>query len=135
MSRLSTGVPGLDDLLAGGLVPGTLTVVCGTAGIGKTQFGIQFCNAGLKQEGLRGIVFDMSARGDAQNHAEYARRMFDWSLEPVDPSVTLHLDSFFTNGRAHGDYLHVFDAIGRRVTKRDWISMHTTIGKRSLSDG
>ncbi len=119
MSRLSTGVPGLDDLLAGGLVPGTLTVVCGATGIGKTQLGIQFCNAGLKQEGRRGIVFDMSARGDAQSHAEYARRMFHWSLESVDPAAPLRLDSFFTNGSLRGDYLHVFDAIGRRVTKRD----------------
>jgi KaiC/GvpD/RAD55 family RecA-like ATPase len=75
MSRFSTGVPGLDELLGGGLVPGTLTVVCGATGIGKTQLGLQFCNAGLPHEGRRGIVFDMSARGDAQSHREYARRM------------------------------------------------------------
>ncbi len=119
MPRLSTAVPGLDQLLGGGLLPGTLTVVCGATGIGKTQLGLQFCNAGQSQEGKRGIVFDMSARGDAQSHAEYARRMFNWSLSPVDPSQRLPLEDFFGNGRRTGDYLHVFDAIGRRVTKRD----------------
>jgi KaiC/GvpD/RAD55 family RecA-like ATPase len=119
MSRLSTGVPGLDQLLGDGLVPGTLTVVCGATGIGKTQLGLQFCNAGLPQEGKRGIIFDMSSRGDAQSHAEYARRMFDWLLSPVDPARRLPLESFFQNGTASGDYLHVFDAIGRRVTRRD----------------
>ena len=119
MSRLSTGVPGLDELLGGGLVPGTLTVVCGATGIGKTQLGLQFCNAGLAQEGQRGIVFDMSARGDAQSHAEYAQRMVDWSLAPVDPGRPLHLEDVFAENRPIGDYLHVFDSIGRRVTKRD----------------
>jgi len=32
-SRLSTGVEGLDELLGGGLLPGTLTVVVGSSGI------------------------------------------------------------------------------------------------------
>jgi KaiC/GvpD/RAD55 family RecA-like ATPase len=119
MSRFSTGVPGLDELLGGGLVPGTLAVVSGATGIGKTQFGLQYCNAGLADEGRRGVVFDMSARGDAQSQKEYARRMFDWSLEAVDPDQPLHLETFFSNNRPTGDYLHVFDSIGRRVTKRD----------------
>jgi len=48
--RLSTGVPGLDQHLGGGLLPGTLTVVIGATGIGKTQFGIQFANAGMAAE-------------------------------------------------------------------------------------
>ena len=33
--RLSTGVTGLDKLLGGGLLPGTLCVVVGSTGIGK----------------------------------------------------------------------------------------------------
>ena len=40
--RQSTGVPGLDELLGGGLIPGTLTVIVGATGIGKTQLGLQF---------------------------------------------------------------------------------------------
>ena len=78
--RLSTGIDGLDELLGGGLLPGTLTAVVGSTGIGKTQFGLQFAQAGLKQEGRRGILFDMCARGDSQNHADYAQRMFDWDV-------------------------------------------------------
>ena len=38
---------------AAGCLPGTLTVVVGSTGIGKTQFGLQFARAGLKQEGRR----------------------------------------------------------------------------------
>ena len=73
--RQSTGIPQLDDALGGGLIPGTLTVVMGATGIGKTQLGIQYAGAGLSQEGERGIIFDMTTRGDSQNQPEYAERL------------------------------------------------------------
>jgi KaiC/GvpD/RAD55 family RecA-like ATPase len=117
--RLSTGIESLDQLLGGGLLPGTLTVVVGSAGIGKTQLGLQFLHAGRAQEGRGGIVFDMSARGDSQHHAEYARRMFGWELQPVAPQLHVNLEDFFSPERQHGDYLHVFDVSGRRVSRRD----------------
>ena len=58
LQRQLTGVPGLDDCLGGGLLPGTLTVIVGATGVGKTQLGLQFANAGASQEGNRGVVFD-----------------------------------------------------------------------------
>ena len=119
MERLSTGIDGLDERLGGGLLPGTLTVVVGSTGIGKSQLGLQFAHAGRKQEGRPGILFDMSARGDSQNHADYARRLFGWELEPIQPEEHVRLDDFFDPHRRHGDYLHVFDVAGRRVTRRD----------------
>jgi hypothetical protein len=118
-ARLSTGVEGLDQHLGGGLVPGTLTVVVGSTGIGKTQFGLQFAHAGRRQEGRPGIIFDMSARGDSQNHAEYARRMFAWKLDAIQPREHPSLEGFFDPDRRHGEYLHVFEQGGRRVTRRD----------------
>lgn len=117
--RLSTGVPGLDELLGGGLLPGTLTVLAGATGIGKTQFGVQFSHAGERQEGRRGIIFDMACRGDAQSHADYAQRMFDWRLTKAEAGRAPALDDFFAPQREQADYLHVFDYHGRRVTRRD----------------
>jgi len=119
IARLSTGVPGLDELLGGGLLPGTLTVVVGATGIGKTQLGLQFADAGLRQEGRRGILFDMASRGDAQSHAEYAQRMFGWNPTAVDPGRSPNLHSFFDPKTQEGDYLRVFDYQGRRVTRGD----------------
>jgi KaiC/GvpD/RAD55 family RecA-like ATPase len=135
MTRLSTGIDGLDELLGGGLLPGTLTAVVGSTGIGKTQFGLQFAQAGLKQEGHRGIVFDMCSRGDSQNHEAYAQRMFQWSMHTVDPEKRLELERFFPPTRAYGDYLHVFDQRGRRVTRADldfdaWHAWQAELGRR-----
>jgi len=117
--RLSTGVPGLDALLGGGLLPGTLTVAVGATGIGKTQLGLQFAEAGAAQEGRRGIVFDMTSRGDPQSHGDYAERMFGRKLSTVDPESIPDLADFFAADRSHGDYLNVFRRAGRRVTRHD----------------
>ena len=117
--RLSTGVPGLDQRLGGGLLPGTLTVVVGASGIGKTQFGLQFARGGLAPGEPSGILFDMNARIDPQSHAEYARRMFAWHLQAVDGSRRPDLERLFAADVSPGDYLHVFDRAGRRVTRQD----------------
>jgi hypothetical protein len=133
--RLSTGIDGLDELLGGGLMPGALTAVVGSTGIGKTQFGLQFANAGLRQEGHRGILFDMCSRGDSQSHAPYAQRMFDWALQAMDPDQRIDLDLFFAPTTVWGDYLHVFDQHGRRVTRADldydaWHEWQAELGRR-----
>jgi len=105
-------------MLGGGLMPGTLAVIVGATGIGKTQLGLQFANAGLAQEQQRGIIFDLCARGDSQNHVDYANRMFGWSIDSVPSDQPPDPRDFFDR-KSHGDYLHVFDYRGRRVTKQD----------------
>jgi KaiC/GvpD/RAD55 family RecA-like ATPase len=118
--RQQTGIPQLDALLGGGLLPGTLTVVMGATGIGKTQLGLQFAWQGREQEGQPGVIFDLTSRGDSQNHAEYARRLFGWGLSShAQDGGRLVPDDVFDPARARRDYAHVFRRSGRRVTLSD----------------
>ncbi|MDR0869393.1 MAG: RAD55 family ATPase [Planctomycetaceae bacterium] len=119
MQRQSTGISGLDEKLGGGLLPGTMTVLAGSSGIGKTQFGIQYALAGLKQEGQRGVVFDMASRIDPQGHREYAERLGNWLLTEEDPEGAVDYDHFFGGTKSVGDYFRALTYKGRRVTKRD----------------
>ena len=125
-NRQSSGVGGLDDLLGGGFVPGTLTVVVGATGIGKTQFGIQYARAGLLDEQRNGIILDLGARGDSQNPVDYARRICSWELEPAAVKESIDWEQLFQTNRSQGDYLHLFDYQGRRVTRQDleWEEWH-----------
>lgn len=123
-ARHSTGIPELDQLLGGGLIPGTLTVILGATGIGKTQLGIQFADAGIHQEGAPGCIADLTTRGDSQNHLAYAARMRDWQLKTTDSAednqagenllygagVFQHLDN-------RAQYLNLLEMTGRRVTR------------------
>ncbi len=45
--RLSTGIPGLDEVMHGGLVPGKAYLVRGGPGTGKTTLGLHFLATGV----------------------------------------------------------------------------------------
>ncbi len=47
--RASTGIPGLDEMLNGGLLPGRPYVISGTSGAGKTTLAVQFLQQGVRQ--------------------------------------------------------------------------------------
>lgn len=119
VDRLSTGNRDLDALLGGGLLPGSLTVVMGATGIGKTQLGIQFAAQGQQQEGSRGCFFDLTSRGDSQNHADYAKRIADWDLIQADPDRRFDADQIWNPRQARRDVMHLFRDSGRRVTAAD----------------
>ena len=118
MSRQSTGIESLDEQLGGGLLPGTLTVVVGATGIGKSQLGVQFAHRGQSQEQRGGTFLDLSARGDSQNHVDYAQRICDWPIQSAElPKPPW--DGFFDPSAQFGDCLAVFEYRGRRVTRQD----------------
>jgi KaiC domain protein len=47
--RMKVGIVGLDDMLGGGLIPGSICAIIGTYGTGKTTFALQFIWEGLKK--------------------------------------------------------------------------------------
>jgi KaiC/GvpD/RAD55 family RecA-like ATPase len=53
--RIKTGVPGIDNIIDGGLVPNTLTLLTGTAGTGKTSISSQFIYTGAKKFDQPGV--------------------------------------------------------------------------------
>ncbi len=61
--RVPTGIKGLDAAVAGGLPSGSITVVVGPPGSGKTSFGLNFLNqAGKKEPGLLFGFYETPAR-------------------------------------------------------------------------
>jgi circadian clock protein KaiC len=56
---VATGVPGLDDILAGGLTEGSLFLLEGKPGTGKTTIALQFLLEGSKR-GLRALYVTLS---------------------------------------------------------------------------
>jgi KaiC/GvpD/RAD55 family RecA-like ATPase len=117
MDRVGTGIPELDELLGGGLLPGTLTVAAGATGVGKTQLGLHFAHAGQSREGERGVILDLTTRGDAQNHGDYAARMFDWRLKPDVEHPGFTPADIWSPDAGRSDFLHLFARSGRRVTR------------------
>ena len=112
-ARVSTGIPRLDAMLGGGLLPGTLTVVYGATGIGKTHLGLTFADHGRQADGARGVVLDMNGRGDSQQHDEYAARLFQWSLNEWTHAVTPMADPYPPAGQMDAYYSNALRWVGR----------------------
>ena len=112
-ARVSTGLPKLDAMLGGGLLPGTLAVAYGATGIGKTHLGLTFANHGLAADGARGVVLDMNGRGDSQQHDEYAARLFRWPLAPWTHTVTPMSDPYPPPGQMEAFYSNALPWVGR----------------------
>jgi circadian clock protein KaiC len=54
--QLSAGVPGIDELLHGGIEHGTVTILSGPTGVGKTTLGTQFIKEGAGR-GDRSVLY------------------------------------------------------------------------------
>ena len=69
LEKAPTGIPGLDEITAGGLPRGRVTLVAGSAGAGKTLLGLNFLVAGARQYGEPGVLmtFEESAAKVALN--------------------------------------------------------------------
>lgn len=85
---VGTGVPGLDTILCGGLLPGACVVVEGAPGAGKTTLGLQFLYQGIVQYGEPGLVvsfeeFPEELHRDAQSYG--------WDLHTLERDRKLGL--------------------------------------------
>lgn len=56
IERLSSGVPALDEMLHGGIESGTVTVLSGPTGVGKTTLGTQFMTEGAGS-GSKAVIY------------------------------------------------------------------------------
>ncbi|MCX7731364.1 MAG: AAA family ATPase [Candidatus Caldatribacterium sp.] len=59
LSRIPSGVPGFDEVLHGGLIPGRLYLLSGGPGVGKTTLGLCFLREGVRQ-GERALCISLS---------------------------------------------------------------------------
>ena len=63
--KSKTGVDGLDEITGGGFPKGRPTLICGSAGCGKTLMGIQFLVKGITEYGEPGVFmsFEETSQG------------------------------------------------------------------------
>lgn len=78
--QLHTGIPGLDDLLQGGLPRGVSVAVAGSSGTGKTVLGLQYLVKGAMDYGEKGLFLTLEET--PQQLMANARR-FNWDISKL----------------------------------------------------
>ncbi len=64
LAKAATGITGLDDITFGGVPAGRPTLICGSAGCGKTLFGITFLVNGATIYGEPGVFVSFEERAE-----------------------------------------------------------------------
>ena len=77
--KVKTGVPGLDDMLEGGLIPARAYIVSGTTGSGKTTLAMQFLLEGVRQ-GERVVYVCLD---EPPNEVKGDMRSYGWDIGRV----------------------------------------------------
>lgn len=78
--RLQTGVPGLDPILGGGLIPEGLYLLQGAPGTGKTTVGLQFLIEGARR-GEKCLYLGLS---ETRGQLGALATSFGWSLDGIE---------------------------------------------------
>src|ERR1700676_5297954 len=77
---ISTGIPGLDEILRGGLPSGYMYLITGNAGSGKTTLALHFLLEG-RDRGERVLYLSLS---ETVKEIEAVARSHGWSLEGIE---------------------------------------------------
>ncbi len=64
LPKSPTGISGLDEITEGGLPKGRPTLICGSAGAGKTLFAIEFIVRGALQYGEPGVIMSFEEKSE-----------------------------------------------------------------------
>src|SRR5437773_6554087 len=64
LPKTRTGIDGLDEVTGGGLPKGRTTLVCGSAGCGKTLLAMEFLVHGARQYGEPGVCMEFEEATD-----------------------------------------------------------------------
>ncbi len=89
--RLKTGVEGIDALIDGGFPEGSVVLVAGTPGTGKTILGIQYLVEGAKNKEMGILISFEQERKDIIRQAA----CFGWDLEALEKKNLLRIVSMW----------------------------------------
>lgn len=122
MDKVMTGIPGVDDMIGGGLPKTSVSIVSGSPGIGKSNFCMQYLYNGVKKFNESGVY--LTVEDVAENIRKYAQA-FGWDINQLERENKLAIisqpitsDAISGGDGYSGDYETLGEAIERVNAQR-----------------
>lgn len=112
LDKIKTGIPGLDDMLGGGIPAGSTVLVLGGPGSGKTIMGLQFLYNGISKYKENGSYFSLG-----EEIAPLTKRfkdVFGWDFEELQKKKKIFMDKVELY-----DFEHLLSAIEDSIVSFD----------------
>jgi len=93
-SRIDIGIPGMNEILYGGLPKGLVVLLSGGPGTGKSIFAHQFLYKGLRH-GEPGVLLELE---DYPVRVRMRMSMFGWDVKPYEDGGVFAIIDCFTGG-------------------------------------
>jgi KaiC/GvpD/RAD55 family RecA-like ATPase len=85
-----TGIDGLDDILNGGIVNNSTTLVSGNPGAGKSILGLQYIYNGVEQFDEKGIFLSFEENADDLRQAAESIGLENWAQHVEDGNIAIY---------------------------------------------
>lgn len=124
-ARTPTGVPGLDEMLGGGYPAGSVVLVTGLPGTGKTCLALQFLAAGIARH-EPGVFLSLE---EDESALLATGRQFGWPLEEAIRAGTLKIvrldpkETLQNLNRIQGNFGKELTALGAKRVVIDSVSL------------
>jgi circadian clock protein KaiC len=129
LQRAATEIPGLDDILCGGLIADRLYLVDGTPGTGKTTMSLQYLLAGVKA-GERCLYVTLSETAEELSAGAASH---GWALDGID-IVELNVDQHDLDGNNELTMLNLSEVELTETTRRVWDAVDRINPQRMVFD-
>jgi len=123
--RLTSGTPGLDEMMHGGFFEGSSILMTGSSGSGKTLLSLQFIVEGLKK-GEKGVYYSFE---ESREQIFRSARAFGWDLEEYEKKGLFRLEVVYPEQRYLEEHVSwVKDIVDEHQPKRVVIDSLSSLG-------
>jgi circadian clock protein KaiC len=124
MERAKTGITGFDELVDGGIPAGSVVLISGTPGTGKTIFGLEFLHNGAALYQERGLFVSFEEKKD---NLYRQAKAFGWKLEELERKGKIIISSIPTQSLEKSTPDHIVSIIRENNIKRVVVDSLSTL--------
>jgi circadian clock protein KaiC len=124
MNRVKTGIAGFDELVDGGIPEGSIVLVSGTPGTGKTIFGLEFLLNGALKFKEKGLFVSFEEKKDNLFRQAQA---FGWKLDELERKGAIIISSIPTHSLEKSTPDHIVAIVKENGIKRVVVDSLSTL--------